>query len=313
MVKNIGMGAWLPRILRAAWVIPGVILLAGCSASEQAAPQPEAVVDLPSSLTDGEVFLLDRYKNKLVVFDAELGVVEEDEREQSFGYAFPTRDSDLMTVGSSLGGDFEIVRRTDTELRSVLTVADRGVFPLATDGADEYFLINDYGPDGAVEDSTVAVLRDAELRELPQITGNVAGGALVDGLLWFTSYDEPSDSFTLSSVLPSDETASPVVVSTGLEDGALFATQGRLIVDGDFGLGPDAPECDLYCYVDEAADRLYALQTTAENLVLVAVDLASGEQRTVVEGDIVDFAPGPDGLVVHLRTGSVTLPEENLP
>lgn len=292
-----------------------MLLLAGCGPSSTERPERPAPTTAAQRLEPAgahERLIIDRYTNKLVLYDVDAGsVLAVDDRPQTFVYAFNDGESDLVTVGSSDGGRFSIGRIGADGFESIIDLSDAAAFPLAV-GEQSYFALNTYSKTGTIETRAVAYLSDGALVELPHVTGAVVGGAVVDGELWYTTYEQESDTFTLLSVTEGDADARPRVHREGLSDGTLFSYDGRIVTEGDFGSGVEV-DCAIYCALDPAHDRLYILAVDGESLALDAASLATGEVRRVVTGDVLDLAVGSDSTTVLLRDRIATFDSAELP
>lgn len=310
----------VPHVLRASWSgkIPAIIVVLALAGCAPASPEPTHQSVQPRVAPrlkpngPGERLIIDRYTNKFVLYDLDAqAIVGVDGRPQTFVYAFASGESDLVTVGSSDRGDFSIGRVGASGYEPVLDLPHSAAFPLAV-GEYTYFTVNSYAQDGTIATRAVAYLSDGKLVEMPQLTGAVTGGAAVNGELWYTTYEEASDSFTLRSVTEKDPDAQPRERRTGLASGTLFAYDGKVVTEGHFAKGINA-DCDIYCTLDSANDRLYALKVAGDSLSLDALSLVSGEVQQIVTGDVLDLMIGPTTTTVLLRDRVVSFDTKDLP
>lgn len=302
---------WVCRAL----VAIAMVILAGCTPGAPEPPEQQVPTQAAQRLKPAgadERLIVDRYANKLVLYDIEAqAVLEVDDRPQTFVYTFAYGESDLVAVGSSDGGVSSIGRIGSSGFEPILDLPHAAAFPLAV-GERTYFAVNTYTQAGVIATRAVAYLRDGELVELPHVTGAVTDGAAVDGELWYTTYEEESDSFTLHSVAEDDPDAQPRIRREGLADGTLFAYDGRVITEGLFTDGIQVG-CDIYCALDAANDRLYVLEVAGESLTLDAISLSSGEVRQIATGDVLDLVVESSSTTVLMRDRVLTIGSEDLP
>lgn len=280
----------------------------GSKADTQPAQTTGPASVFPARVTGSNRYVVDRYSNKLVVYDDSAGrEVAVDGRPQTFVYGFPGTASPIFTVGSSVGGDFQVVDLASRSLAPVTTVRDEGAFPLTFDQHRQLFLINAYSKSGTIASSKIAELDGARMRTVVTSDKPVSSAALDGDTLWLTSYDKASGSYELSSLslrAPSDVR----VQSRNLRTGSLFLYQGRPVTDGRFTNRVTEP-CDIYCYLDPGPGRLFSLHVRDADLVLDVVNLAHGTRKHVAHGAIVDFAVAGGSVRVrfqdHIQTVGV--------
>src|SRR6185312_3427543 len=113
-------------------------------------------------------------------------------------YAFPT-PSEYFTTGNSSGSGFSIIRVRGNLIQPILKLDDnQGIFPLATDGAQQFFLHSQYTDGREGSRVVVSMGPQGKLTPYPHATGLIDSGALLGGTLYFTTYQEKSNDYTLS-------------------------------------------------------------------------------------------------------------------
>lgn len=311
----------LPR--SATLLIGAGLLLSGCTSpastgSSTSSPPTSGAPEFRPSLSDTRIALINRFSNKLTVYDTTSAtVVQEDERQQSFAYALPVEPPTNITVGSShpaRGNKFQIVRMTRTSLDPVVTLTGKGAFPLAANGGTTYYLLEPFDTQGrSTTPVEIGELKGTTLRVVARVNGSVSTGTVGEGRLWFTTYEEASNTYTLNSLALTDLGGRATVHRTGLRSDALTTFAGKVVVGGNYGPKASEVDCSLYCRLDDAAHRIYRLgNSSGGDLVVEVVDVRSGRRKTLVTGSIIDLARTDDGLTVYLDGAIRTFSEGDL-
>jgi len=213
-----------------------VSVLSGCAINRERLnmrrgdARNSAAIYLPKPQSDTQIVLYDGFSNLFVYDTKKQGVVQRSNVENYIQYGFNT-PSRYFTAGHSFKLGFKVLRVTPSGIEIVLNLpANTGIFPLATDGKRKFFVMTHYGPSAVQERAVVVSLEaDYRLQEFPKTKrGSISGGALLDGRLYFTSYDSRTKAYGLYSLDYSDILAEPLLVEQGLKWGEVFAHAGRI-------------------------------------------------------------------------------------
>jgi hypothetical protein len=298
-------------LVRCLAVAAVVAVTGGCTAATSSdpagTPATNAVVRLPENVDQDGVVLYKRFTQRLVAYDRKtFRVTQESNAPNYIQYSFPVL-SDFFTAGNSIGDDFSVLRVRGNSVETVLRMPpNTGIFPLATDGRRRIYTMSRYT--NGTEDSRVVVAIDdaGKIQEYPSATGLVDSGAIIGSVLHFTTFDEKTEKYTLSTMDLDHADAKPRLVSHGLAEGPLFVHDGQLFQSAARKLvsGKKTFECTEYCYFyDEFGVLLRVYLSREANLSLDVVDLAS--QRVLASyADLVDFTV-KDGKMVVYRNGGI--------
>lgn len=267
-----------------------------------------AGITLPRTHAAEADFLYHRFNQRLLSYDfAQHRVEEISDAPNYFQYEFPT-PSRLYTVGDSVKGGYSIIDVHDREITELLAMPqDRGIFPLATSGQTSFFLRTAYDEQGQETDRELVRL-DAghELVPFTKVSGLVDSGAIVEGRLHFSVFDERSDSYDVWSVPVDDPAAEPRRELTDLASGRLYAHDGELWHADATSIVRDGRsfECADLCYFHDAESILVRIRVGQDSdLDLDVIDTRTGDVIGSI-GDGVDYRVA-DGAVTVFREGDV--------
>jgi len=290
--------------------------LTACS-SDASPPSDGASVTphvFPPPVGAGQIPLIDRHTDRLVVFDVDrAAVVSAAGDDQTFQYSLPgRRPSTIITSGDSDENRSELVEMTDDGVR-VLRSLDRAAYPIARTGDTTYLQLSTIRPDGSLGATSLArVTPDGDVDPIADLDAQIAGAVVVDGRLWYTTHDADSDLFALWSASLT-EAFEPRPERRGLRTGALFRAGEKVVVDGDFGSRLPRVDCSLHCLVDDRERHVFSLTTGETALTLTAFNLGTGASKILAEGEIVDFFTDGPALMVYQAGAVTTIGHRDLP
>jgi hypothetical protein len=253
--------------------------------------------------------LFNPYSQQLVSYDAGTASVLEASDVPNYLYYQFDEMSDVYTAGNSITNGFEVLRIHGRSIETLHHMpANVGIFPLATDGLDFFFIVSTYDPEGAKIESGVAKMGpDQQLVPYSHVAGNIAYGALLGGRLYYTAYQEESDCYDIWSVDGKDARATPAAERTCVPGGPLYSHGGEILWPDARGLIRGAGgefECHGECYFADHPSVMLDLHANADGDVELAVaDGNNGEVLDTVDG-VVGFEIGDSRVRVY-REGSI--------
>lgn len=217
-------------------------------------------------------------------------------------YAFHT-GSTLYTSGDSIRNHFEIVNLENGSVKTVVKLKNQmtdAVFPLATDGSNTFFFIADCSAPG-LPLSRVARFEKGRLVEFSKTKGHITDGALLNGQLYFTSYDENSQNYTLYSLDYSSYNSNPVIVKKGLALGQIYVLNKKLYMSDKTRIynSEDQFENKSENFYDTASNTLIQLGASSEGGSLLSL--------VVIKCDTKKIVGSANGVVgMSIQNGEVT-------
>ncbi|MFC0628571.1 hypothetical protein [Kribbella deserti] len=288
------------------------LILTGCSGEQAPSAEPAPpVIRLPENLNADSLVLYNRFTQRLLAYDQKSFTVTQESNQQNFiQYAFPVV-SEYFTAGDSKGDDFSVLRVRGNRIEEVVELPpNSGIFPLATDGKQWLYTKSDYVEGRETHRVLVAVDPDGSHREYAGATGLIDSGAIIGHTLYFTTFDEPTEKYSLSSLDLRSLDAKPKPLSKGLPAGGLYVHNGLLYTSTATQLvnGKDAFDCKEFCYFyDQAGVLLRIFLNKEASLVLDVIDSRTKKVITSRK-DLVDFTVSGGTLVVYRRDGIDRIP-----
>ncbi|WP_341281207.1 hypothetical protein [Paenibacillus sp. FSL H8-0537] len=283
------------------------LALAGCSRQSDVQPGGGTVnnVELPKCSEEGQcMYLINRYSQKLLTYNEKTKSIEEQQDIPNYIYYEFNTISPYFTVGNSLTNGFSILRIDKDNVTESVLLKDRkneAIFPLATNG-ERYFFIHSYYDDSGKETKrTIAELINDSTKDLPNVSALVSYGTIVKDKLYYTVYDETSNSFNLQSLLLNNLDAAPRIEADNLETGELYSTNGELLTSSNELIFNDRIQFEKKTlnYIDDKHGILIQIYPNQQaDLVLDVIDIASKKQIGSASG-VIDFSVDDQVVTVY--------------
>lgn len=299
-----------------------IAILNGCGyVSENTADrtdQQKAQYDwLPKLSNNHEIFLYDKFSQRIITYDAVLNkVIQRNDTPNYFQFEFNDLATNVYTAGHSLNLNFKIIKIGKDKISTLYQadVAD-GIFPLAYRNSEQmYFLKCTYNKSGEelYGDRVICSFSEKtkKLTEIPSTKGmRSLYGTLIKNTLYFTVYDENTDRFELYSLDRSGK-GTPTLLLKDLISGEIYNHNGTLWVSDN---------STIYTYEDHKAsfpkkslnyfflDRLFQIGPNAQgDLELLVTNLNTGNLEADING-IVDVRASGNKISVYTYKGIVNM------
>lgn len=182
--------------------------------------------DLNWNVDNDEVLVYNHFLQKFVKYNTlqKTGVpIQPQTRTGIMQYAFNT-PSVYFTSGDSSDNNFSILEYKNGLVKEVYELEDKknlGIFPLATDGVNYFFIKTNYAMESEIE-SVVVKYENNRLYEYVNTKGLISYGGLIDNMLYYTSYNSSTDDYTLYALDTLDYNAKPTVIKDNLISGEII-------------------------------------------------------------------------------------------
>jgi hypothetical protein len=144
-----------------------LMVLCACGADYQQRRHAPPETLMPTRLAAGQVFMVDVANHRLTAYDLRAKrVLAEDRRPQTFAYTFPQGPASIVAVGSSTGGNFNIIDLRRKALDPIAVVRSKAAFPLVFAGPVELFALVAYAANGLLASASVARFDGHRMHEL---------------------------------------------------------------------------------------------------------------------------------------------------
>lgn len=283
-------------------------LATGCGTTS-----PGTVADAPPRIalpecgsTENCIYLYNRYSQKLLSYNVDAKTVEQQSNIVNYiQYEFNEAKNRYFTAGNSLTNGFAILSVDRKEIAEVHRLADEkneAVFPLATDGGKHLFIRSYYDEEGTESKRSIAQLNpDNTLSDFSNVTGLVSSGVLIGEQLYYTTYEEAMNAYSLFALDVTDLSSKPQLVGENLEASELYALNGRLLVSDHQYIYNDEERFvkQPLNYFDSGNGILIQIYPDSNaNLALDAIDTAT-KQVIGTASNIIDFAIEDHQITVY--------------
>ena len=276
---------------------------------------PGTIADAPPRIalpecgsTENCIYLYNRYSQKLLSYNVDAKTVEQQSNIVNYiQYEFNEAKNRYFTAGNSLTNGFVILSVDQKEITELHRLADdkhEAVFPLATDGGKHLFIRSYYDTDGIESKRSIAQLNpDNTLSDFSNVTGLVSSGVLIGQQLFYTTYEEAINAYSLYVLDVTDLSSKPLLVEENLEASELYALNGRLLVSDHQYIYNDEERFvkQPLNYFDSGSGILIQIYPDSDaNLALDAIDTAT-KQVIGTASSILDFSIEDHQITVYCQ------------
>ncbi|MDR1018369.1 MAG: hypothetical protein LBM02_06670 [Lachnospiraceae bacterium] len=182
-----------------------MVLLSGCGKKVNL-NDPNVDFTLPTADTKNDILIYDRYNQKIVSYNLKNNKISGKNDDLNYmEYGFPNIESNVYTVGHSEYNKFKIVEiDNNKKIKTLLKMKkNEGIFPLAyRDYFNMFFLKSTYDKNNKeILKEKVICRYDIKSKKLLPIVEtkglNVSYGTIIKNSLFFTIYNEKTDSYNL--------------------------------------------------------------------------------------------------------------------
>ncbi|MFB9331136.1 hypothetical protein ACFFSY_34815 [Paenibacillus aurantiacus] len=274
------------------------LAIVGCSRQNDRPTSGETVndVELPKCSDEGQcVYLVNRYSQKLLTYNPKTKSIEEQQNIPNYIYYEYNTVSPFFTVGNSITNGFSILKMDKNVVDEVVRLKDRkneAIFPLATNNERHFFIHSYYDDSGKETKRAIAELIQDRTQDIPNVSGLVSDGAIVKDKLYYTVYNESSNSFELQSLLLDNLQAAPHTEAENLESGNVYSLNGELLTSNNELIFNDSMQFEKKTlnYIEDELNILIQIYPNEQaDLVLDVIDTASKKQIGSVSG-VIDFS-----------------------
>lgn len=204
----------------------------------------------------GDVFY-NPYTQKMVVYDEESKSASLlDDTKNQFQFWIDGSD-DLFLNGNSLTNEFSLVqaKKSQTVLLHTFNKGE-GIFPIGIIGHKVYFIHSYYDQDGKENTQRRCIseydLDSSIIQDYGQTSGLIDYGAVSDEYIYYTTYDEEKDLYSLLKVETTNHQAAPALLRENLTEGIVLVKDHQLFYADESLL-----TCDQEKYEREAVNFFY--------------------------------------------------------
>ncbi|WP_374020530.1 hypothetical protein ABU162_13470 [Paenibacillus thiaminolyticus] len=276
---------------------------------------PGTIADAPPRIalpecgsTENCIYLYNRYSQKLLSYNVDAKTVEQQSNIVNYiQYEFNEAHNRYFTAGNSLTNGFVILSVDQKEIKELHRLADENneaVFPLATDGGKHLFIRSYYDTNGMESKRSITQLNsDNTLSDFSNVTGLVSSGVLIGQHLFYTTYEEAINAYSLYALDVTDLSSKPQLVEENLEASEVYALNGRLLVSDHQYIYNDEERFvkQPLNYFDSGSGILIQIYPDSDaNLALDAIDTAT-KQVIGTATNIIDFSIEDHQITVYCQ------------
>lgn len=262
----------------------------------------------PGNKLNNTIMVYNAFDQKFIPYDTKTSTIPTvKSKDNIFQYSFKTK-SPYYTSGDSFYNNFEIVKLTSGAIETVYTLENEetdAVFPLATDGENYFFTKATYLGD-LPPSFVICKFQDNKLMEYPNNKGAICNGALLDNKLYYTTYNQTDDKYSLYVLDYSDMSNKANLINNNLEAGELLILNKKLYISDNNSI---------YCDNDsfkKASENFYDIESNtliqlnrneSDILCLKVIDAATKKEVKYIT-DIIGFIIENNDLIAY-RNGSI--------
>lgn len=300
-------------------VFAALVMLILSSCGQTDASQPSSYDWLPEAKSPDEILLYDRFNQRFVTYNVKTyAIVNKNNSPNYFQYEFNDPESTLFTTGHSLDNHFKIIRKNDRNTTVLVTMdPSEGIFPLTIkDKNTAFFLKTLYDATGGELTDQRAIYKmdidQNKLNELTETRGlSISKGIYYDHMLYFTTYNDKDDSYSLYRIKDSNEMERPELLQEKLESSDLYVSEGHLCLSSSTQImcgEKRFPKRSLNYFYKDTLIQIYVGKDadTTGDLMLSITDVKTGKEKARI-GKVIDFKLNGEQMSVYTHGAMYTV------
>ncbi|MGX4601764.1 hypothetical protein [Faecalimicrobium sp. JNUCC 81] len=260
---------------------------------------------LPKIENKNEIILFNRYNQNIVTYDTnKKSITQWNDNSNLFQYEFNT-SSDLYTSGHSIDNEFKILKFENGSYKIIYNLnKNEAIFPLASDGDTYLFVHSFYNKDGSeiLSKRTISLFDEKEkkLQDYKNTRGLILYGAFYDNKLFYTTYQQSSDTFDLYSLEFSNFDSDPTLLEKGLEDGKVFVSIDGLWKSNNNYIYNEDKKFSIakLNYIDKDSNNLIQIDIDNGQIYLKVTDIQTKKEYLYFK-NVIDFKIDNDTITIY--------------